>query len=297
MSEKKQYLLVVNPNAGRGKAKALLSQIKQRFIQAQADITVYLTQTSGDARAHVEREGRRFDVIVAVGGDGTINEVVTGMINLAKPLGIIPIGSGNDFARSCGIPLDSLTTAIDIILRHQTTRIDVGVFNDRYFVNALGIGFDGYVNHRSHRIRLVKGGLKYLVALAMSFLSYRPVTINFKSEQHSFERKVFSLSIGNGRFVGNGMVLTPKAVLNDQWLDIFFIGQVARWRLVKNFSKILKGKKTGLSEVSRFRVHAVDISSDQPIPLHYDGESLADNPLRVTISLLPEHLEVICRWS
>ena len=89
MSEKKQYLLVVNPNAGRGKAKALLSQIRQRFMKAQADITVYLTQACGDARAHVEREGRRFDVIVAVGGDGTINEVVTGMINLAKPLGIM----------------------------------------------------------------------------------------------------------------------------------------------------------------------------------------------------------------
>ena len=240
--------------------------------------------------------GDRFDVIVSVGGDGTINEIINGMPELDMPLGIIPIGSGNDFARSCCIPHDSVSEAIRILIQGDARRLDVGSVNGRFFINAMGLGFEGQVNAVCQRLTKVRGALKYLAGIGIVFLTYRRVSINLTSTEFSSDGPVFLVSIGNGWNVGGGLQLTPHAQLDDGLLDICFIKAISRWRIISNFSRLTDGTIRDLPEIQYFRTNSLTIECSKPVPVHADGEQLSHLANKIEICLHPGAQSIIGNW-
>ena len=156
-----------------------------------------------------------YEVIVAVGGDGTVSQVVSGMVSSSLPLGIIPAGSGNDFIKSLNIPND-LEKAFEIVIRGTTRVIDVGRINGIFFANGVGIGFDAAVNRASYSINHSKKGLLlYVWALVKTLGRFNPVPMTVTMNGERREQEVFLLSVGNGTTVGGGFRLTPHARLDD----------------------------------------------------------------------------------
>lgn len=145
----KKYKLIANPMAGRGKANAAIRKTAQLFKEKGAAFDLELTAAPKQAAVIARKSLDAFDVIVAIGGDGTVNDILPGMLFFSKPLGIIPAGSGNDFIKSLGIP-NTIEGAVDIVLKGDTRTIDAGKINDTWFANGVGIGFDAAVNRASY---------------------------------------------------------------------------------------------------------------------------------------------------
>jgi len=198
MNKPKKYLLIVNPAAGSGKTMKALPQIERILHQKKVNYEFHFTEEPMHATDLVRELGSKFDVVVSVGGDGTINEVINGVPEFKIPFGMIPIGTGNDFARSCCIPYNSIEAAIDILLENDVKNIDVGEINGRKFVNVAGLGFEGRANEVGKKLTLIRGPVKYLLAIAYTLITYKRKTIHLKLDDLEMNKEAYLISIGNG---------------------------------------------------------------------------------------------------
>ncbi len=294
---KHRYLLIVNPEAGSRSTMKALPEIERLFRERKAEYEFHFTKDKGHATQLVKEVGSGFDVIVSVGGDGTINEIVNGMPELNKPMGIIPIGTGNDFARTCSIEIGNLEAAVDVLLAHEVKKIDIGEVDGRRFVNVLGLGFEGMANDYGAVLSFLKGTPKYLLAIGGAFLTYRRMPLRVKFNDMEMDEKVFLLSVGNGWNVGGGLQLTPKAVIDDGFFDICYVRNITRFRIIQAFTKLYDGTADQVPEVEMHQTKELEIMSDQFIRAHVDGESFDPKQKSFKISLIPKAQEIIGNWS
>ena len=284
--------LILNPTAGRRKAKRAIPVIKHIFKDRGADFEMGITQRPGEATDLSREASRRdFRIIVAVGGDGTINEVANGIIGSSSILGVIPLGLGNDFASVINMP-SNLKQACRVICDGPTREIDVGRINNRYFVNGVGIGFDAWVARESQRIRwFFLPKLIYLLAVIKMLFRYKPVSIKISLADTMLERKVLLIALGNGKSSGGGFLLTPEAKLDDGLIDACVIDDVARLKLLIDLPKTLKGTHKSLPYVTTFKTKKLTIHSSSLLLAHVDGEILESSDYQIEI--LPRRLKVI----
>ena len=163
-----------------------------------------------------------YDFITAFGGDGTVNEVVNGLAGSETPLGVLPIGTGNDLARSCGIPLTP-EKAVDALINGTPRKIDLGTFNGRYFSNVVGIGFDGYSSKESRKITKLRGTLVYIWVVLKTLKKYSSIEMSIELDNDSIQGPTYLISVGNGWSVGGGMQLCPQAIIDDGEFNICHI--------------------------------------------------------------------------
>lgn len=292
-----RYLLIVNPEAGSRSTMKALPEIDRLMRIHKAEFEFHFTQERGHATELVKQIGADFDVIVSVGGDGTINEIVNGMPDLNKPLGVIPIGTGNDFARSCSMNIGDLESAVDVLLAHDIKKIDVGEVNGRRFVNVMGLGFEGRANDIGKMLSFLHGTPKYLIAIGGTYLSYRKMPLRIKFNDVVIDEKVFLISIGNGWNVGGGLRLTPKALLDDGVFNVCYLQHISRLRILQVFAKLYDGTIDAVPEVKMYQTKELTIESDRPIPAHIDGESFDPVQKSFKIHLIPAAQEIIGNWS
>ena len=296
-TSKHRYLLIVNPEAGSRSTMKALPDIERLMRARHAEFEFHFTKERDHATELVREVGSEFDVIVSVGGDGTINEIVNGMPDLHKPMGIIPIGTGNDFARSCSLPIGDLEAAVDVLLAHDAKNIDVGEVNGRRFINVMGLGFEGRANDIGKMLPFLHGTPKYLIAIGGTYLTYRRMPLEIMFNDVVIDEKVFLLSIGNGWNVGGGLQLTPKAVLDDGLFDVGYLQNITRFRILQVFSKLYDGTIDTVPEVEMFQTKELSIRSDRPIPAHIDGESFYPVQKEFKVRLIPKAIEIIGNWS
>lgn len=296
-SSNRKYLLIVNPEAGSRRTMAALPEIDRILRGQKVQFEFHFTDRRGHATELVQELGDRFDTIVSVGGDGTINEIINGMPNLDKPLAIIPIGTGNDFARSCCIPHDNVSKSLEILLQEDIKQLDVGLVNDRRFINAMGLGYEGQVNAIGHKLGMIKGALKYNTAIAVVFCTYRRVPVKFRCAEFNHEGLLFLASIGNGWNVGGGIKLTPKAQLDDGKLDICYIKNISRMKIATNINRLKNGTLINLPEVEYFQTNELEIESSSPLAVHIDGEQFEPIPNKLKVSILPKAQKIIGNWA
>jgi len=293
MAFMKKYKLIANPAARRGNTQLIISRTLE--LLAKRGIAYDLALTAGPKEAGLIARAacRDYDVIVAIGGDGTVNEVIQGMVFSDTPLGIIPGGTGNDFVRSLRIP-NRLEQAVDIVLAGQTRRIDVGKINGTYFANNIGFGFDAAVNITTYSMSSNTGGLSlYLRALVRTLGKYRPVQLAITMNGRTIDQETFLLSIGNGTTCGGGFKLTPHAKLDDQLLDVTLLKPLPLASLLWHFPKVFLGTIDRASCASLERTTELTVTSNGPVPIQVDGEIFPGNETNYHVSMIPRALTVI----
>jgi YegS/Rv2252/BmrU family lipid kinase len=295
----KKWLFIVNSTAGRGrtgkKISSLVNSANKQNLDFEIELTKFPKHATELAQIAVENGFRN---IIAVGGDGTLNEVVNGIMLSGKSevvnIGVIPEGGGNDFAANFNLS-SNIDKAVHILQRFNKRKIDVGKIEDNYFINALGIGFDARVAIISNKIKKLNGLPRYLLAVIKALVSLKMVEAEIIMDTCTIKNPFLLLSIGNGLSTGGGFLITPEARVDDGLLDICLINKVTRRRVLSLLPAAIKGKHLKEPEVVIHQSRKIEVITNKPIPIYYDGElpELKD-PLHFTVELLPNKLNFIC---
>jgi len=296
----KTVSLFVNPTAGRGRAGRRLPQIETLFADAGLATDAQQSVSIGDLEALVRRavEGGARDIVVA-GGDGSIHEAVNGMLAAGDDarLGVIPTGTGNDFAKACGIPLDWQQAARDLAARLSSGggghRIDAGRMNGRFFANGAGIGFDAKVTRVAQAYRWPIGDLVYLVAILRCMLDgIASPHVEIRTRDFAWSGPVTLASISNGPWIGGMFHIAPMARNDDGRLELLIADPVTRRRICMLLPKLVRGRHMDEKEITHTGITALTIEATAPLASHLDGEV---QPLaqRFEIEVLPGALKLL----
>lgn len=289
------FTFIVNPAAGKGKVSSIVRKLEQLLTSSRLKCDVAVTDTPGHATELARNAPGPY--VVAVGGDGTINEVANGIVDSDKSLGIIPGGSGNDFIKSVGIPKNT-EAAFARLLKPNLRRVDVGtvrcgtnettspVQTDlRSFFNGIGIGFDAAVASRTHEIRWLTGTLLYLVAVFQTLRRYTAPTFAAQFDDEKWIKKHLLVAIGNGRCAGGGFFLTPSAKVDDGTLDVTAIEDIPIRTILRLMPQVMRGKRVEHGAVRYLRAKEIHMSSDIPFMVHADGEIVGRDVSAVTVGV------------
>lgn len=286
-------LAIVNPAAGRGSGRRWTSRAAAAFARSGWAVDVEETRGRGDASAIARRaveEGYR--LVVAVGGDGTANEVAQGLRGSTTVLALYPVGAGNDFARALRYP--RRRTELDAFLASARSRIvDLGEVNGCVFLNAAGVGIDGHVAERIEAsARVVGPTLGYFVGALASILTYRPqpMRLHFDDSRVVEGRHLVAVA-ANGTHFGNGMNVAPGARLDDGLLDVVLGGDLGRPAAALALARLYRGTHVNGSTIVATRARALEISLERPLPFERDGE--VDRASHLSIRVLPAALHVL----
>ncbi len=294
------WLFIVNSTAGQGKTGKKINTLVNTLNRHKFDFEIELTKAPKHAteiaRNYIKKGFRK---IVAVGGDGTINEIITGIMLSGKAedviFGIVPKGGGNDFARNLHFP-HKIDKSIKILEKKYVLPVDVGKIEDQYFINAFGIGFDAKVAANACKLRLLNGLPRYLVALMMALINLKSYNFKLIIDGVLIDKPVLLVSFGNGFSTGGGFLLTPDAKVNDGIFDICIIDKVKLFRLLKLLPTVLTGKHINYPEVEIKQAKIIEIKTEKKLPIYYDGElPRLKDPYNFKIELIPQKINLICK--
>ena len=282
---------VINPNAGKHKnLKVLENDIKNIFPQAEIIYTKY----AGHAKELAsEAAQKNYKTVIAVGGDGTINEVTQGLVNSNTALGIIPCGSGNGFARLIKMPLKDNVKCLEIIKKNRSKKIDVGQANNEYFLNVAGFGFDALIAHKFATSKR-RGKLPYFKIGIKDFFSYKPAkyTLIFEDGTQA-ETNPLCAAFANGTQYGCDFVIAPKAVLDDGLLDMVTVQPANVFKMLLGLPNFLKDGISPVKLTETQKIKAVEIVSKAPFYYHIDGEPLTCKSGKLKITVKQKSLTII----
>jgi diacylglycerol kinase (ATP) len=272
--------LFVNPTAARGRTGRNISSLSNLLYANEIDHDIIESRSRGDIESQVRRQiNDGAESVIVAGGDGTIHEAVNGMLqaDLAAALGVIPMGTGNDFAKACTMPPhweDAAVLLADRIRSHAPNhQVDVGQMNDRYFANSAGIGFDAKVTRIAESIRVPIGDLVYLLAVFRAMIDgVETPELRIDYGNDSYSGSLTLASISNGDWVGGMFQIAPMARNDDGDLDLVFAKPVSNWRLLRLIPRLIQGTHIGQPEVVHAPIRHCEIVSTAPLPSHLDGE-------------------------
>jgi len=291
-----KILLLVNPAAGRKRGQDTAAEALRLFqakgISAEARYSEFGGHMYQLAESAVKEP---WDAIVAVGGDGTLYEIINGMMAgnpaLPIPLGIIPVGTGNSFSRDLNI--DGLNTAVDKIVRANIRKVDLGQYESsegtRVFINILGFGFVADVANEAHKHKRW-GALSYVIGVFVITARLESYVLEMEIDGQKYTRQNCFVEISNSTKTGGDMLMAPQALIDDGFLDVVILNKISRVGLLKAFPKIFNGTHINLPEVEVFKAQNIKMQTDSPKILTPDGEIRGTTPLRVTV--LPKKLQV-----
>ena len=290
-----RILFVINPIAGGGKAKALRSLIDEIMDKYNREYDLILTSKPGEATSIAENNVDEYEIIVAVGGDGTVNEVAIGLINKNKgTLGIIPGGTGNDLAKSLDISLDP-RQALETLCRGLKRDIDIGNVNGSNFLNISSVGFDAEVVINNVEIKKkIKSRISYAISVVYTLFNFKTKKIQIDIDGKILNEEIMLLAVGNGKYYGGGMKILPKAMVDDGYFDICVVSRVSKIKTLFLFPSIFKGNHVRYDKYVRiFRAKTVKINSEKGIHINIDGDvRFGDKEIIFTID--DRRLNVIC---
>jgi diacylglycerol kinase (ATP) len=286
--------LIVNPAAAGGRVGKQWPRILTEMKAAGLDPPLEFTRAPGHATELAASAVRRgADIVVAAGGDGTICEVVQGLRDAGRgTLGILPLGTGNDAARTLGLPR-TVDAAAKVLLAAHRRRVDLMQLGDRVVFNAIGIGLLGSINVNAAAIKMVRGIAAYLAAAAGTLFSYEPLPIELEDERFRYTGGMTILALHNGVTTGGGFRLTPGAICDDGELDGCLVGPIGVPTRLARLVAALKGTLGDKPGSQAFRFRRLRLSTEVRLPSHLDGNPYYIEPPGTVIEVLPGALEVI----
>ena len=285
-------IVLTNPTAGKGRGAQMRDEAIARFHVAGWSTTAL---TGGDAGESLSLArlavAERPDALVVCGGDGMVNLGLQAAAGSGVPVGILPAGTGNDFARCFELPLRDGAASAARIIRGTPRRVDLARVGDRVFGTVLAAGFDAVVNERANRMRWPRGQMRYNLATVAELRTFRPLRYTLDLDGTERQLEAMLVAVGNGPSFGGGLRITHGAELDDGLLDVVVIKPVSRVELVRTYPKLFTGGHTSHPQYEHHRVRRVTIAA-QGIVGYADGERLG--PLPLTVECLPGAVQVIC---
>jgi len=285
-------VFLVNPSAGRGRGAELVRELPARLASRGLAGDILATSAPREAIRLAREAAAGGGLVVAVGGDGTAHEVVNGLAETDATFGLVPVGSGNDLALALGIPTE-LDAALDVLANGRERRIDLVRFDDGWFANSLGLGFEAQVTIESRKIHRLRGFAIYLWATMKALRKLRCPELRIRIDGEVLEGRRLLVCIGNGPRVGGGFWLTPGARNDDGLLDVCVVDAMGRARLLRTLPKALKGTHVSDPAVRMLQGTRVEIESGDGFPFHTDGEVVDTDRRKLTVELVPRALKVL----
>jgi YegS/Rv2252/BmrU family lipid kinase len=285
----RRIALVMNPAAAGGRTVKLLPRVQQELEALGLDHRVVATRDMEHAAQAAVAAAAQGETVVALGGDGLVG-TLAGAVRKTGPIGVLPAGRGNDFARELSIPKD-IGAACRILAQGGERQLDLGEANGRPFVCIASTGFDSEANRIANEARLVRGNLVYLYAALRALAAWRPArfTVRLDGDERHFEG--YTVACANSRFYGGGMYVAPRADVSDGLLEVIFVERNSKLRFLANLPKVFSGKHVAVDGVRTFRAREVEISADRDFDVYADGDRLTRLP--ATVRLAPGELRVI----
>jgi len=295
-------LLIVNPIAGRGAGERVIPRIVRLLREHGLSFDLVRTERPWHA-AELARQAvvSGYRTVVAVGGDGTSNEVLNGLMAAREAgegeaaMGVLCVGTGNDFAYGMGIPLD-LEEGCAALARGRTRRVDVGHARGfRYFGNGIGIGFDAAVNVVASRLQRLRGFLVYLIAVLRTLLFYyRAPLTRIELDDQTLEQPALMISVMNGRRMGGGFLMTPFSRPDDGLFDLCIGKKMSQLEMLSFVPRFMKGTQVGDPRVIMTRSRRVRVKVEEGTQVvHADGETLALDVRELDLEVVPQALIVV----
>ncbi len=297
--------LILNPMADMGSAWRAANDLRPLMVEyggADWSGTVYPTHATELAK-QAALDG--YDMVIAMGGDGTVHEVVNGLMQVPaekRPiLGVVPVGSGNDFAHAIGIPLQA-DRALQHAFKSPPSLVDIGLLTDEngrqeYFDNTVGIGFDAVVTIRSHKLPVVRGFMMYLTAVIQTILlNHDPVLMQIENGEDHWEEKALMFTVCNGGREGGGFMIAPEAKNDDGILDFAMVKKCDRLTMFRLVPEFMKGTHARFAQIKMGTCKSLSIRADRPMYIHADGEiftSFGSNLKGLKFEILPGALQVV----
>ncbi|MFF1822541.1 diacylglycerol/lipid kinase family protein [Kribbella sp. NPDC058245] len=282
---------MVNPTSGRGLGARVAPVVRARLESAGLTVDSYETTCAEDVgRISADVVSTGADAVALIGGDGTIHLGAQVLAKSGMPFGVIPAGTGNDFARGLGVPLKDPVAAADLIVAGKTRTIDLAVARGEFITTVVAGGFDSLVNRRANAMSWPKGNARYTVATLAELRTFTPLEYVVTIDDQVIEGPAMLVAVGTGPTYGGGLQICKGADIADGLLDITIIQPVSRLTLLQMFPKLGKGTHLGHPAVRTYRGRSVRIESPG-ITAYGDGEPLG--PLPVDITIAPGALTVL----
>lgn len=275
-----KYIFIVNPESAKGNAMKIIGNIEKVCKQEHIEYEVCYTLAQGDATRLAQSYKDEENIIYAVGGDGTLSEVLNGVVGTKNKIGIIPAGSGNDFYRTVKE------------LGKTEIESDVGAINGKYFLNIACVGIDAEVanNVPLMKKKNVKVKNLYTASILYTFTHFKFKQIHFKSQEKDEKGNFTILSICNGRYYGGGYNISPKASLEDNYFDVYYINKLRLPSIINLLLKLKKGKLEQDKRTNHFKTKNITVTSEEPIRFNVDGETIENT--KFEIKIIPKAIKI-----
>lgn len=260
-----KYIFIVNPVSGNHNHSVIICRIHDYMEKHHFEYNIHFTKGPGDATLISQRYlNDKKTVIYAVGGDGTLNEVVNGIAESSLKLGVIPVGSGNDFYK------------VLKNTKRKNLKVDLGMVNDKYFINIASVGIDAQVSNNVKIFKKLKFPKKsiYDLSIIYTFLKFKYQNFNIKYNKKEYDSQCLIIAVCNGKYYGGGYKIAPMAAFDDNYFDVYFADKVSKRKIPGLINLLKQGKHEDSPIVKKERLKEITISSDKNIICNYDGETL-----------------------
>jgi YegS/Rv2252/BmrU family lipid kinase len=282
MSER-QHLLLVNPSSGGGRSRKLLPEVQRELEGHDVRFRTVETRSLEHGIEEALRANEAGQVPVVMSGDGLIGQVGGALAGSKTPMGVIPGGRGNDFARALDIPKEPAGAA-EVLAAGNEREIDVGEVNGRRFLCIASCGFDSECNRLANETKLIKGNLVYAYSALRTLATWTPATFSVTLDgDRTVGCRGYSVSVANTKAYGGGMLIAPDAKPDDGRFDIVLSGVTGKLRFLANLPKVFKGTHVEEDAVTVVRGSEVEVSADRPFEVYADGEHLSDLPAKLRV--------------
>lgn len=286
---------IINPAANRHRSVQNLEWLRNEVSKLWKNYEIVIADKQDSLSDLAKRKSENFDVIVACGGDGTISQIINGLVKTDCTLGVLPIGSGNDFVKSIGLK-KSLPACLKVLQQNHTTEIDLIKYDgdvEGWCVNTIGIGIDGWANFYAHQTTWLKGRITYYFGALKAIFKFHGSEMDIKSSGRIVKDVYLMITACNGKWEGGSFLVAPDAEMQDGQLDILTIKKVPVPLLITYLLRFRWGPASWMRGVESSRSKSLEISSSIPVAVHRDGEHLGTDIRKLKLTVVKNALNII----
>ena len=276
--------IIANPRAGHSRGARAIRELRLLLGAREINYELFETRYPGHATELARRLAEKgTSRIIVFGGDGTISEVVNATVNTEIELGVISVGTGNDLARSLGLPYNKPEKALEVVLTGEPTKVDVGWEQDRFFISTLGLGFPAIIAHEANKMKHLKGSLAFFAATYKAINHLRSVPARITLDNVTLNVNCTAVLIQNTRFCGGGLLMAPAARMDDGLFDVVVVNDIGKVDLMLNFPKIYRGRHLEHPKFSLYRSRSVRIDTPTNLSKMFDGDICGQTPVSAKV--------------